>query len=444
MRTHSSWWPLHRSVLLILALLLGPWPAAPASQDAPTAPPQAKKAKKKKKAKPEPRGWYFQFKRRPSLRYADLFRVDFRVKVQADLRTVTPQDPEDRDVFDLRRNRVSVEGTFLRDFEYEAEYDFARAENGLRDAYVNYRRWRYLQPQAGRFKLPFGRDQLTPPMRLDFVYRSRLGAQIAPAREWGFMLHGPVLGQGLRYQAGLFRHDGENSYVKGEPISRPTFAARLRSFPREILPLPSLLKELELGVAGTWGKVPEGRASLNGQTAFGHTYFPRTYINGRRLRLGAELNWSPGPFSVQGEYMGVRQERLKQSVRAEDLPEVIARGWYVSGTWLLTGERKAGGVEPRRPLWRGGGFGAWELAFRQESLCFGSRPHPRPPSLSPRAPTLPTSSERASTLGVNWYVNRYVKLQGNLIRENVEDPYHQNAPLWQVYWTRVFRIQFAL
>ncbi len=428
---------------LILALsLLG---LAPAAQD--PAPPPAKKAKKTKKTKKKKaaqRGWRLEFKRRPSLRYRDLLRADFRVKLQTDFRTVTPQEPGARDLFELHRNRLSVEGTFLRDFEYEVEYDFARAEQGLRDAYVNYRHLRYLQVQAGRFKLPFGRDQLTGPMNLDFVFRSRLGTQVAPGREYGFMLHGPLLGPGLRYQAGLFRHDGENSYVADVPISRPTLAARLRSFPSELAALPSLFKPLELGFAATWGKVPESRSALNGHTTFGETFFPRVNIHGRRLRLGGDFNWSPGPFSVQGEYMRVRQERLRQSIRGDDLPEVLARGWYLSGTWLVTGEHKAGGVEPRRPFWRGPGIGAWELAFRQEFLRFGTEPFPRPPSSSPRAATLFPASDRASTFGLNWYVNRYVKIQANLIREKVEAPYHESKPLWQRYWSRVCRIQFAL
>jgi len=439
-------------LLILFAPLYGSGPEVLASQNPPQAkePPPAsapakKKAKKKKQPKKAQRGWRLQFKRRPSLRYRDLLRADFRVKLQADLRTVTPEDPGDRDFFELHRNRIALEGTFLRDFEYEAEYDFARNELGLRDAYVNFRRWRFLQLQGGRFKIPFGRDQLTAPMNLDFVYRSRLGAEIAPAREYGFMLHGPLVGRGLRYQAGLFRHDGENAYAEGKvPIGGRTFAARLRSFPQQLLPLPALLRELEVGVAGTWNKLPSARASLNGHAASGVTFFPRMQVNGRRLRLGAEFNWSPGPFSLQGEYMRVGHERRQQGVRDEDLPEVIARGWYLAGTWLLTGETKAGGVEPRRPFWREPGLGAWELAFRQEHLRFGTTPFPRPPSSSPRAPTLFPASDRASTFGLNWYVNQYVKIQANLIREKVEAPYREMQPLWQYYWTRVCRLQFVM
>lgn len=429
--------------LILVLSLAGSAPAAQEPAPAPTK--KAKKPKKAKKSKAAQSGWRLQYKNRPSLRYRDLLRADFRVKLQTDFRTVTPQDPGDRDVFDLHRNRLSVEGNFLRHFEYEVEYDFARSEEGLRDAYVNYRRLSYLQVQAGRFKLPFGRDQLTGPMNLDFVFRSRLGSQIAPAREYGFMLHGPLLGRGLRYQAGLFRHDGENSYAaKNVPLSRPTLAARLRSYPEQLVRLPALLKPLEVGFAATWGKIPQSRSGLNGNTTFGETFFPRVDIHGRRLRLGSEFNWSPGPFSLQGEYMRVRQERLRQSIRGEDLPEVLARGWYLSGTWLLTGEDKAGGVEPRRPCWREPGIGAWELAFRQEFLRFGTEPFPRPPSSSPRAATLFPASDRASTFGLNWYVNRYVKIQANLIREKVEAPYRLTDPVWRTFWSRVCRIQFAL
>ncbi|MBM3747802.1 MAG: hypothetical protein FJW34_18600, partial [Acidobacteria bacterium] len=114
---------------MLTALLLCP---PPVLQDPP--PPQVKKIAPKttKKSKAASRGLHVQFKRRPSLRYRDLFRADFRVKLQADSRTVTPQDPDERDSFELRRNRIGVEGEFLRDFEYEVEYDFARAQQCLR------------------------------------------------------------------------------------------------------------------------------------------------------------------------------------------------------------------------------------------------------------------------------------------------------------------------
>jgi hypothetical protein len=47
------------------------------------------------------------------------------------------------------------------------------------------------------------------------------------------------------------------------------------------------------------------------------------------------------------------------------------------------------------------------------------------------------------TLGVNWTLNRFVKLQVNGIREHVEDP-ERNPVSNGAFWSRVLRLQFVL
>ena len=62
--------------------------------------------------------------------------------------------------------------------------------------------------------------------------------------------------------------------------------------------------------------------------------------------------------------MRVTTERRGQSVEDTDLSPLLATGWYVSGTWAITGENKADGLnKPRRPFLRGG-LGAFEVARR--------------------------------------------------------------------------------
>jgi phosphate-selective porin OprO/OprP len=167
-------------------------------------------------------------------------------------------------------------------------------------------------------------------------------------------------------------------------------------------------------------------------------------VNGARRRLGAELRWRPGPFSVEAEYMRVDTERLGQSVDDGDLSPLVATGWYVSGTWALTGERKSRGLdEPRRPLFRGG-FGALELALRTESLAFRSGTGDEPPSSSPRAEVIRGNQDRADTAGLNWYLNRWIKVQGNVVRERLSDPALGPLPARAAFWSRVLRLQLTL
>ncbi len=124
-----------------------------------------------------------------------------------------------------------------------------------------------------------------------------------------------------------------------------------------------------------------------------------------------------------------------------DLSPLVAEGWYVSGTFALTGERKSDGLDtprnPFRPLLQRGGFGAIEVAARFESLTFGSAVKIGSPSTSARADNVMGNSDHALTLGMNWYLNRWVKIQANLIRERLRDPSMGPLPGRAGFWSRV-------
>jgi hypothetical protein len=45
---------------------------------------------------------------------------------------------------------------------------------------------------------------------------------------------------------------------------------------------------------------------------------------------------------------------------------------------------------------------------------------------------------------VNWYVNPWIKIQLNAIRELLEDPDRSPVAGRDVFWTRVVRLQFVL
>ena len=54
------------------------------------------------------------------------------------------------------------------------------------------------------------------------------------------------------------------------------------------------------------------------------------------------------------------------------------------------------------------------------------------------------SGDRALTLGVNWTLNRFIKLQVNAIRERVEDQARSPVPDGAAFWSRVLRLQLVL
>lgn len=374
----------------------------------------------------------------PSIRFGDVLRIDVRTQVHVDFRDFSPELGED--TAELRRLRVGISGRVVRHVEYEVDAELRDDDQPWRDVLVNYRRYDALQVQGGRFKIPFGREQLTGVSRIDFVERTLMSSTLAPGRDEGVMVHGRPPGGWLAYEAGLFRHDGDNAPESGE--AGRTVAGRI-----VVTPLASrrrVWRELELGVAMTRGTVAEGLGGFTGRTPSGFVFFEPMYVNGRRLRLGAEGSWEPGPFSLRAEYIRVQDARAGQGLFDVDLPDAVAEGYYVSGTWVVTGERKAGGVRPRAPFLQEGP-GAIEVGVRFEALQFGSRATPgEPATRDPRAATILVNRDRLLTLGVTWYLNRLARIMVNGTREAIDDvqrsPVARGRPIWGV----ACRLQFAL
>ena len=82
--------------------------------------------------------------------------------------------------------------------------------------------------------------------------------------------------------------------------------------------------------------------------------------------------------------------------------------------------------------------------MRYETLRFGSSEHPGPPFRNPRAANIFDNSDRVWTLGGNWYLNRWAKIQGNAIRERIEDLERSPIVGRNVFWSGVLRLQLAL
>lgn len=121
---------------------------------------------------------------------------------------------------------------------------------------------------------------------------------------------------------------------------------------------------------------------------------------------GAEAAGIFGPLTVAGEYGRLWLDR-------PGLSDPVFDGFYVYGTWFLTGETRQfrngnfDRVKPRKPVGEGGA-GAFELTVRYDRLDLSE------------TPVLARSGNRAEslTLGLNWYLNANAKLLLNWVRFN--------------------------
>ena len=446
----------------------------------PKKPKKAKKAKKPKGDVPSPDekvdpdgapagtdvgGRHFVWKQHPSIRFGNVFRLDGEAKLQEDARYSYPhakglEDPItlQTQTYELHRNRFGIQGfVFNKHIEYEVEREFTEKEltekdilNGVtpsshwKDVNINVTFIKNAQIQIGKFKVPFGLDELTGVTHNDFIFRSLGANYLAPARDIGGMVHGRFFKHGLNYWIGAFQHDGDNARSKKIQGGDTTVAGRVTGEPLRAL---KPFEHLEIGSAYTVSKLTDDSFrpnGLRGRTLLTQdTFFEPVYVKGKRYRWEADADWTAGPVSARAEYTVVLDNRLGQGLGGEDLPDARARSWYVSGTWLLTGEDKKRPVKPEQDFLQGG-FGALEVAARFERLWFdglGNGPAYR----SPRAEFLLQEGEKAFTIGLNWTLNRFAKLQVNGIREKLEDPspaLPSNFPTG-AFWNKVARVQFV-
>jgi phosphate-selective porin len=127
------------------------------------------------------------------------------------------------------------------------------------------------------------------------------------------------------------------------------------------------------------------------------------WVRGNRLRAGVQARWTPGPLSIASEYIRVSDERAGQSRDGSDLTPLLARGWYVSGAWTFM-TRRLGSIKP---------------GARLERLVFGGSAGGDDASMSPRASQVLGNRETAMTVGVMWRPNRWIGVEGNLVREQI-------------------------
>lgn len=363
-----------------------------------------------------------------SLKAGDWLRVDLRARFQGDIRKSDAPIRGDEDGgLDIARRRIGVDGR-VKHLGFQIDYEVG--ERAWRDVYVDYRQFKAVQVRGGIFKVPFGLDENTSATNLDFIYRARISSRLAPGRDRGVSVHGRVLKNGVTYEAGVFANDGDNARPSNSPrvFGKTTFAARVVAHP--FRGKKSRLATLQFGGAVSGTEVPLGFPAVRARTVFGASFYDSdVWVRGYRQRTGLEARWQPGRVSVQSEYIRLTDARRGQSVEDGDLSPLVAHGWYVSGTYTVTRKRNR--------------WGRLEAAVRYEAMSFGST-GVGARSTSARADAVLGNSDRVTTVGASWHVNKWVKVQVNLMREQIGIPSMGPMPDRPAFRGRAFRLQVTL
>jgi len=296
---------------------------------------------------------------------------------------------------ELRRARVSLEGTLAGEWGYEFAVDFADGEVDVKDAHLSYEAFWPSKILVGQFKEPFSLEEMTSAKRIPFMERA-LPNEFAPGRSLGIgaKTYGDmwtaalgIFGEGYDDDAG---DEGDEGWAL---TGRGTFS-----------PVHSDTRVIHLGAAGSFRKTDD-----EGEVRF--KVRPESHITDVRYadtgkiedvdavgRYGLEAAGVMGPFSLQGEYI---YADLSRDSGADDLS---FDGWYVWGSWFVTGESRSykkkkgrfGRIKPK------GEYGALELVARYSVIDLNDGP-------------VTGGREENFTLGLNWYLNRYMRIMANYI-----------------------------
>jgi phosphate-selective porin OprO and OprP len=321
--------------------------------------------------------------------------------------------------FLVRRARLEVNGQFFQWIDLKIESDFTDSQP-LRDVYLDFRFFPELRLRGGQFKAPFSLEELTSDLYIDFVERSLIN-ELAPSFDRGVMAYGNIKQGVVSYSLGGFNGTGQNA---SDNNGDKDVAARLVIAPWKTSD-NFWLKGVQLAGNVTWGN-ESGLATAQGRTEARtpnrFVYFAAQPAQGERLRYGGDLAWLVGPAGVKFEYDVQTHQRRGLGPLGSDLDKVTATGWYVSGTYLLTGEEKRLSAPvvptyPFAPITGQWGPGAWELGLRYADLAFRSDdPVNFFDGNLTRIPGGGRTAENgaeALTLGVNWYPNAQTRLMLN-------------------------------
>jgi phosphate-selective porin OprO/OprP len=334
----------------------------------------------------------------------DMFDTDFNDRDAA----------SSADTFDLRRARLGVKGKFAKDFKYEIVGNLPGTAT-VDVAFIDYAKYDQAQIRVGKFKQPFGLEQLTSSNNIDFMERSYVD-QLAPGKKIGAMAFGEPK-PGFTYAGSVFAMNDTEQDAKND---RASFAGRTTLNFAQFTGNKDMI--VHVGLAGfdneynitptnssaTGGSTTRGtflgyrtpgrglsnvfRAQIGGEalstttsngatvqnSGFGDPSNSTSQIKSQALGLEGILAYNN--FKLQGEFAKADFKAMTgtggtSGVRDTEVFKLDTQAWYAEALWLATGEKysgayKAGAFSSIKPTndfdLDNGKWGAWEFGLKYE------------------------------------------------------------------------------
>ena len=327
-----------------------------------------------------------------------------------------------------RRVRLIVSGTVARDFDYFIQPEFGYANTyssitattpsaygvALQDAWVDYKYFPWATIKAGKFKSPFDLENLQDTR---YTYFTELGltSNLSPQRDVGIQLSGSLFDDIVNYAGGLFdgAADRENSSggfatAAGDNNEKGgTGRIFIKPFKdTNIQPLSGL----GVGYAASYGKVKGSDipSFVSPGQAPVFSYNSNVTAAGPQIRTEPQAYYYYKSLGILGEKVNSQEDLEYTSGGHIYRDKPTNKAWEVTSSYVLTGEDASyNGVTPRHDFdLSSGHWGAFELVSRYGELKLDSS------IFSENFANLnqSISEEKAWATGMNWYLNRNVKL----------------------------------
>jgi len=380
--------------------------------------------------------------------------------------------------FNFRRARIGFDGKVFKDFDYSIVYEFGGSgvedPGRLYEASVTYTGLKPLRIKVGAFEPNIGLAAATSTSQMPLMERpspaevarnvgagdSRVAIQASVhgalgggdtgiGARWLFStaLTGATIGSGGAAQS----FDEQTAWVARAavaPYSGDEWQAHLGAN------FQAVMQPNDAGQAAT----PRYPIQLRDR--------PELRLDGARLVdtgaidtkgatvYGAEAAVGVRNLLLEGEYFRYQIDRRLSGAATHSDPRFS--GWYVQGSWVLTGEsrsynpaegrfdapKQTHNFDPAAGTW-----GAFELAARYSSLnlnhhdCGAGRPVPASPAACFDA--VRGGEQKISTFGLNWYLNPALRMMFDVQHVDIDRFNAAGGQIGQKYNALAMRGQFT-
>ncbi|KAA5541689.1 OprO/OprP family phosphate-selective porin [Adhaeribacter rhizoryzae] len=308
----------------------------------------------------------------------------------------------------VRRARLSFEGSLNKAFTYEFEFTFGETIE-FADMYFAFLEVPFLeQLTIGHFREPFGLEEMTSSNAIVFMERS-LTSAFGPSRNTGIMVQKQFFNKKLRGYAGMFRiTDDLGNDLKGK--GNHSFSSRWAYTPL----VASNNRLLHLGLSynnftpinSIYSIEPNNEVNTEPEYMATHEIAGVRKIN----QLVGEIGYTKGPLTIQSEWVSSRVNLPQSAAAGNGENSQLHKSFYLMTSYFLKGGYRSyssrgnrfSAIKLTQKHRTGSLSGAWETGLRFSYL-----------DLSEARQPIHTLSN--VTAGLNWYYNSNTRVMFNYV-----------------------------